>query len=238
MSEDDPYALTMESPQCSSPSVSDLPVVVRIRTPQAQRSAIQDALTSSHSLLDASFRVGIYLHHFRVPKGCLICVFSARERERNSTYVGVVDQQLQNRIDDLQVYLWEFPSVTLGRGVYRVADILAVILLLCERQHGSLSYTPYNRLRLELKEELEKELVVYQGILSSEPEASYVLRGIPLFHRSSISMDEVLPQTSKWTGFRSYIDDPLPDVGRFSVSVFGERSRRFICDVEMQRANQ
>jgi hypothetical protein len=39
-----------------------------------------------------------------------------------------------------------------------------------------LPYTLYNRLRLELKEELEKELVVYQGILSSEPEASYVLR--------------------------------------------------------------
>lgn len=84
--------------------------------------------------------------------------------------MGVVDQQLQNKIDDLQVYLREFPSVTLGRGVYRVADILAVILLLCEqfqqstaeeRQHGNLSYTLYNRLRLELKEELEKELVVY-----------------------------------------------------------------------------
>jgi hypothetical protein len=151
------------------PSVSDLPS----RTPQAQRS---------------SFRIGIYFHHFSVPKECLICVFSAGESER-TTYVGVVDQQLQNRIDDLQVYLREFPSVTLGRGVYRVADILAVILLLCEqfqqstaeeRQHGSLSYTLYNRLRLELKEELkeelEKELVAHQGILSSKPEASYVLR--------------------------------------------------------------
>jgi hypothetical protein len=81
--------------------------------------------------------------------------------------VGVIDQQLQNRINDLQVYLREFPSVTLGKGVYRVADILTVILLLYEqstageRQYRSLSYTLYNHLRLQLKEELKKELVIY-----------------------------------------------------------------------------
>jgi hypothetical protein len=167
----------MEYPQYSNPSISDL--VVRSPTPKAQHSAIQDPTSS---LLYASFRIGIYIHHFHVPKGCLLCVFSARERERDSTYVGVVDQQLQNRIDNLQVYLREFPSVTLGKGVYRVADILMVILLLCEQstaeecRHRSWSYTLYNHLRLELKEELKKELVMYQGILSSEPEASCVLR--------------------------------------------------------------
>jgi len=80
-----------------------------------------------------------------------------------------------------QVYHRKSPSVTLWKGVYQVADILAVILLLCEQfqqftaeeRHESLSFTLYH-LRLELKEELKKELVVYQGILFSEPEVSYV----------------------------------------------------------------
>jgi hypothetical protein len=46
---------------------------------------------------------------------------------------------------------------------------------------------------LELKEELKKELVVYQGILSSEPEASYVLREYRYSIAVQLAWDEVLP---------------------------------------------
>jgi hypothetical protein len=52
----------------------------------------------------------------------------------------------------INVYLRKFQSVTLGKGVYQVADILAVILLLCEQfqqstaeeRHESLSFTLYH----------------------------------------------------------------------------------------------
>jgi hypothetical protein len=66
-------------------------------------------------------------------KDALFAYLAHVKENGNSIYMGVVDRRLQNQIDDLQVYLREFPSVTLGKGVYRITDILMVIPLLCEQ---------------------------------------------------------------------------------------------------------
>jgi hypothetical protein len=88
---------------------------------------------------------------------------------RDFTYAVIVDQQLQNKIDDLQVYIQHDQSVVLGKGVYKIADMLTMVHLLYElAEHDqSLSFlsTLWDKTGPLLTKGLQEELETYQQLL-------------------------------------------------------------------------
>jgi hypothetical protein len=104
---------------------------VQRHKPNVQRSRILPLPLTHFSVYHSESVSTSIIFMFR--KDALFAYLAHVKENGNSIYVGVVDRRLQNQIDDLQVYLREFPSVTLGKGVYRIADILMVIPLLCEQ---------------------------------------------------------------------------------------------------------
>jgi hypothetical protein len=76
----------------------------------------QHAPVSSPSNHYYEFAIGIRVFPVDVPSGYLILLSDREDTLRDFTYAVVVDQQLQSKIDDLQVYVRHDQNVVLGKG--------------------------------------------------------------------------------------------------------------------------
>jgi hypothetical protein len=136
---------------------------------QCPLSVNQHAPVSFPSTRHYEFTIGIRVFPADVPSGHLILFLDRDDTLRDFTYVAVVDQQLQNKIDDLRVCVRHDQSVVLGKGVYKIADMLTMVHLLCElAEHDqSLIFSSTLRIKVEplLTLELQKELETYQQLL-------------------------------------------------------------------------
>src|SRR5271155_1889093 len=124
-----PNSLQHDSPQPCNPSINNSDPLVQNPAEQCPLSVNQHAPISSPSTRHYEFAIGIRVFLVNVPSGYLIFLLDRKDTLRDFTYAVVVDQQLQNKIDDLQVYVRHDQSVVLGKGVYKIADMLTMVLL-------------------------------------------------------------------------------------------------------------
>jgi hypothetical protein len=164
-----PNPLQHDSPQPCSPSTNNSDPLVQNPVELCPPSVNQHALISSPSTRHYEIAIGIQVFPVDVPSGYLILVLDREDTLRDFTYAVVVDQQLQNKIDDLQVYVRHDQSVVLGKGVYKINDMLTIVHLLYElaEQDQSLifSSTLWIKVGPLLIRELQKELETYQELL-------------------------------------------------------------------------
>jgi hypothetical protein len=149
-----------------NPLQRDSPLVQN-RLEQCPPSVNQHAPISSLSTRH-EFAIGVRVYQVDAPSGCLIRFLDREHTFRDFTYAVVVDQQLQNKFDDLQLVRHD-QSVVLGPGVYQIADMLTMVHLLYELAEHDQSLIFSSTLWIKLTIELQKELETYQQLLLRRP---------------------------------------------------------------------
>ena len=161
--------LQPDSPQPCSLSINNSDPLVQNPVEECPPLVNPHAPISSSSTRYYEFAIGIRVFPVDVPSGYLILFLDKEYTLRDFTYAVIVDQQLQNKIDDLQLYVRHDQSVVLGTGVYKIADMLTMVHLLCElAEHDQsliFSSTLWIKVGPLLTLELQKELETYQQLL-------------------------------------------------------------------------
>ena len=88
-------------PQSYSPSINNSNPLNQNLAEQYPLSVNQHAPISSPSTRYYKFAIGIRVFSVNVPDGYLILLLDKEDTLRDFTYAVIVDQQLQNKIDDL-----------------------------------------------------------------------------------------------------------------------------------------